>query len=102
MSRGEKKSSSANRADDTARGMLRFNPFLKLGECPSLRVSIEIWRQDQADEFLRWLLVGVENSSRLQSLVITELPMTNAQFPVIRAPVLRTQPIGHAEKVGES
>jgi hypothetical protein len=33
---GEKKSASANRADDTARGMQRFNPFLKLGE-PLLR-----------------------------------------------------------------
>ena len=50
--------------------MLRFNPFLKLGDCPSLRVSIEIWRQDQTDEFLRWLWVGIENSSQLQSLTI--------------------------------
>ena len=48
-----------------------FNPFLKLGIGFSLRVSIEIWRQDQTDESLRWLLVGIENSTQFQSLTIT-------------------------------
>ena len=98
---GEKKSASANRANETSGGMLRFYPSLNLGNCGAVRIGIEIGRQDQAGEWSGWLRMRVEEAFQFVAVTGPHLPVTDSQLPRARGVVLDGHPVGDAEKVGQ-